>query len=143
MDNIDYAIDAVVKHLVVEKKTTFDDIFSRSRKQAANEARQMLMAVLRNETPLSLEKIGERVQRDHSNVVHAVKSIEKICSVSRAEKALFNECCEKYRSAEIDFRLKEMKEETWKINQKQILVDDIKIELSKIEASIPQPEYFI
>lgn len=60
-------------------------IASQKRDGHIKEARQMLMAILREFTSLSLVKVGEMFgDRDHTTVIHAVKIVRTMCHTEDA-----------------------------------------------------------
>ncbi|MDP8956361.1 MAG: chromosomal replication initiator protein DnaA [Actinomycetota bacterium] len=57
---------------------TPDDLVSKSRSRPMTTARHMAMYLLRELTGLSLIKIGERFDRDHTTVIHGIRKIESL-----------------------------------------------------------------
>lgn len=53
------------------------EVFSRSRTKRFSEARHASFWILRQHTKLSFEEIAEQFDRDHSTVVHGVRSMER------------------------------------------------------------------
>ena len=53
-----------------------DDLVSKSRSRPLTTARHVAMYLLRELTGLSLIKIGEHFERDHTTVLHGIKKIE-------------------------------------------------------------------
>ena len=64
-----------------------EDILSSSRRQPLVLARQIAMYLCRELTHLSLPKIGERFNRDHTTVLH---SVEKVKRILRSDRAVFD-----------------------------------------------------
>jgi chromosomal replication initiator protein len=54
------------------------DLVSKSRSRPLTTARHIAMYLLREQTGLSLIKIGERFERDHTTVLHGIKKIEAL-----------------------------------------------------------------
>jgi chromosomal replication initiator protein len=57
---------------------TPDDLISKSRSRPMTTARHMAMYLLRELTGLSLIKIGERFDRDHTTAIHGIRKIESL-----------------------------------------------------------------
>ena len=57
---------------------TRDDLISKNRSRPLTTARHVAMYLLRDCTGLSLIKIGELFERDHTTVLHGVKKIEML-----------------------------------------------------------------
>ena len=55
-----------------------DDLVSKSRSRPMTTARHMAMYLLRELTGLSLIKIGERFDRDHTTAIHGIRKIESL-----------------------------------------------------------------
>jgi len=64
-----------------------EDILSSSRRQPLVLSRQIAMYLCRELTDLSLPKIGERFNRDHTTVLH---SVEKVKRILRSDRAVFD-----------------------------------------------------
>jgi chromosomal replication initiator protein len=64
-----------------------EDVLSPSRRQPLVLCRQISMYLCRELTPLSLPKIGEAFQRDHTTVLH---SVEKVKRILRSDRAVFD-----------------------------------------------------
>jgi chromosomal replication initiator protein len=55
-----------------------EDLVSKSRSRPLTTARHMAMYLMRELTGLSLIKIGELFERDHSTALHGIKRIETL-----------------------------------------------------------------
>ena len=55
-----------------------DDLISKSRSRPLTTARHVAMYLLRELTGLSLIKIGEQFDRDHTTALHGIKKIEAL-----------------------------------------------------------------
>jgi chromosomal replication initiator protein len=66
---------------------TVDDLVSPSRRQPLVLCRQIAMYLCRELTDLSLPKIGEAFQRDHTTVLH---SVDKVKRILRSDRAVFD-----------------------------------------------------
>ena len=55
-----------------------EDLVSKSRSRPMTTARHMAMYLLRELTGLSLIRIGERFERDHTTVIHGIRKIESL-----------------------------------------------------------------
>jgi chromosomal replication initiator protein len=66
---------------------TFEDVVSPSRRQPLVLCRQIAMYLCRELTDLSLPKIGEAFQRDHTTVLH---SVDKVKRILRSDRAVFD-----------------------------------------------------
>ncbi len=64
-----------------------EDVLSPSRRQPLVLCRQIAMYLCRELTDLSLPKIGEQFQRDHTTVLH---SVEKVKRILRSDRAVFD-----------------------------------------------------
>jgi chromosomal replication initiator protein len=64
-----------------------DDVLSPSRRQPLVMCRQVSMYLCRELTDLSLPKIGEAFNRDHTTVLH---SVEKVKRILRSDRAVFD-----------------------------------------------------
>lgn len=71
--NPEYIIQVVASH----SKIKVEDIIGKKRKQHIANARQIAMYLCRKLTDLSLPKIGEQFNRDHSTVLHACNKISE------------------------------------------------------------------
>jgi chromosomal replication initiator protein len=66
---------------------TTEDVLSASRRQPLVLCRQISMYLCRELTDLSLPKIGEAFNRDHTTVLH---SVEKVKRILRSDRAVFD-----------------------------------------------------
>jgi len=66
---------------------TVEDVLSSSRRQPLVLCRQISMYLCRELTDLSLPKIGEHFNRDHTTVLHSVDKVRKIL---RSDRAVFD-----------------------------------------------------
>ena len=64
-----------------------EDVLSSSRRQPLVLCRQIAMYLCRELTALSLPKIGEQFNRDHTTVLH---SVEKVKRILRSDRAVFD-----------------------------------------------------
>jgi chromosomal replication initiator protein len=81
----EHIIDVTAAHL----KTTPEDLVGPSRKQPLARSRQIAMYLCRENTDLSLPKIGVAFGgRDHTTVIHAV---DKIKTLMRSDKQVFDQ----------------------------------------------------
>jgi chromosomal replication initiator protein len=55
-----------------------DDLISKSRSRPLTTARHVAMYLLRELTQLSLVKVGELFDRDHTTVMHGIQKVEKL-----------------------------------------------------------------
>jgi chromosomal replication initiator protein len=67
--------------VILEETSTYfgltrDDLLSKSRSRPLTTARHVAMYLLRELTGLSLIKIGDEFNRDHTTVLHGIKKIE-------------------------------------------------------------------
>ncbi len=70
-------------HLILDETASYfgltrDDLTSKSRSRPLTTARHVAMYLLRECTGLSLIKIGEQFDRDHTTVLHGIKKIETL-----------------------------------------------------------------
>lgn len=59
-----------------EYGVTAFQLYSSSRHQAIREARQVFSHLMRKHTDMTLSEIGKLVNRDHSTVIHACRTVE-------------------------------------------------------------------
>jgi chromosomal replication initiator protein len=64
-----------------------EDVLSPSRRQPLVLCRQISMYLCRELTDLSLPKIGQAFQRDHTTVLH---SVDKVKRILRSDRAVFD-----------------------------------------------------
>ena len=73
----------IINAVATYYKISPDDIYSQSRAQAIALARQIAMYLCREQTGLSLPKIGEIFGRDHTTVMHANKKVNDLMNERR------------------------------------------------------------
>ena len=73
----------IINAVAAYYKISPDDIYSQSRAQAIALARQIAMYLCREQTGLSLPKIGEIFGRDHTTVMHANKKVNDLMNERR------------------------------------------------------------
>ncbi len=86
-----YIINTVCDYFDVKIK----DMFSNKRTKTISYPRQISMYLIRNMTDLSLPKIGEVFERDHSTVLHAYDKISKEMEENEATKNMIDSIIEK------------------------------------------------
>lgn len=79
--------DVIIRTTALAYGFSTEDILSSSRRQPLVLARQIAMYLCRELTDLSLPKIGERFNRDHTTVLH---SVEKVKRILRSDRAVFD-----------------------------------------------------
>ena len=67
-------IDTVIANTCEQYNISMDDIKSKSRKSVVAIPRLLTMHILRSNTLLTLEEIGDIFNRDHTTVINAIKS---------------------------------------------------------------------
>ncbi len=77
---------------------TQGDLVSKSRSRPLTTARHVAMYLLREQTGLSLIKIGELFQRDHTTVLHGIKKIEGLMSARGSTYRQVQELTKKIRA---------------------------------------------
>lgn len=65
-------VDFVCNEFGVNK----DELFTKTRKREIVDARNVCMAIMRDYTPASFQRIGEYFFRDHATVLFATKSVQ-------------------------------------------------------------------
>lgn len=89
-------IDDIIKDVCLEYEVSYDKMVSRSRRSNIVQARHVCMWLIRNKivnNKLSLNDIGELLLRDHTSVMHGVKSIDNyIFSDSNFRHRLMIQC---------------------------------------------------
>lgn len=73
----------IINTVAAYYKITPDDIYSQNRAQAIALARQIAMYLCREQTNLSLPKIGQLFGRDHTTVMYANKKVSDLMSERR------------------------------------------------------------
>jgi len=76
LDNPKYIIKFI-------KRISGCDITLNTRKTEVVEARQVAMVIIKNNTRLSLSKIGSLFGRDHATVLHAAKVVPRYIEVDK------------------------------------------------------------
>ncbi len=79
--------DTIIRTTASAYGFSVDDVLSPSRRQPLVLCRQISMYLCRELTDLSLPKIGEHFQRDHTTVLH---SVEKVKRILRSDRAVFD-----------------------------------------------------
>ena len=69
-------INKLNKYVSYCSNISVDDLKSKKRVSHINRARQVCMYVLKKHTNLTLQEIGKEYCRDHSTVLHSVRTIE-------------------------------------------------------------------
>ena len=72
----EFKIEVIKEEVSRHFDRTLKDILSRSRKGFNIIPRQCIMFFLDLHTDITLKKIGKEVDRDHSTVLHGIKSIQ-------------------------------------------------------------------
>lgn len=73
---IDVTIDRIIEKVVKKYNITEDDLKGTKRHQEIAQARHICIYILRNMTDLSLKKIGNIFQRDHTTVKNSLNKID-------------------------------------------------------------------
>jgi hypothetical protein len=68
-----------------------DTLHHPSRKRELVQARQICMSFQRSYSKRSLKSIGRYWQRDHSTVIHAIKTVSDICETDKKFREEYNE----------------------------------------------------
>ncbi len=79
--------DLIIRLTASAYDFTTEDVLSPSRRQPLVLCRQISMYLCRELTDLSLPKIGEAFNRDHTTVLH---SVEKVKRILRSDRAVFD-----------------------------------------------------
>jgi chromosomal replication initiator protein len=91
-------VERICKIVAEYYGVTAEDIRGQKRNAGIAMARHMCIYLVRNNTNLSLEDIGERFARDHSTVISSIRRIEEEKSKSPATAALIDELTGKIKS---------------------------------------------
>lgn len=67
-------VDRIIYAVCDYYKLTFDELKRRERYRAIVTGRQMIMYLLREKTNMSLKAIGEIFGKDHTTIIHAVRT---------------------------------------------------------------------
>ncbi|HEU4318492.1 MAG TPA: chromosomal replication initiator protein DnaA [Acidimicrobiia bacterium] len=79
--------DTIIRTTAQAYGFTVEDVLSSSRRQPLVLCRQISMYLCRELTDLSLPKIGDHFNRDHTTVLH---SVEKVKRILRSDRAVFD-----------------------------------------------------
>jgi chromosomal replication initiator protein len=79
--------DTIIRTTASAYGFSVEDVLSSSRRQPLVLCRQISMYLCRELTDLSLPKIGEHFNRDHTTVLH---SVEKVKRILRSDRAVFD-----------------------------------------------------
>ena len=79
--------ETIIRTTAVAYGFSVEDVLSSSRRQPLVLCRQISMYLCRELTDLSLPKIGEQFNRDHTTVLH---SVEKVKRILRSDRAVFD-----------------------------------------------------
>lgn len=79
--------EAIIRTTAQAYGFSVEDVLSSSRRQPLVLCRQISMYLCRELTDLSLPKIGEHFNRDHTTVLH---SVEKVKRILRSDRAVFD-----------------------------------------------------
>lgn len=79
--------DTIIRTSAQAYGFSVEDVLSASRRQPLVLCRQISMYLCRELTDLSLPKIGEQFNRDHTTVLH---SVEKVKRILRSDRAVFD-----------------------------------------------------
>ncbi len=79
--------ETIIRNTAASFGFSVDDVLSASRRQPLVLCRQVGMYLCRELTDLSLPKIGEHFNRDHTTVLH---SVEKVKRILRSDRAVFD-----------------------------------------------------
>src|SRR5205814_8774400 len=74
------------------------DLVSKSRSRPLTTARHMAMYLLRELTGLSLIKIGEQFERDHTTALHGIKKIESLMAARGSVFRQFEELTKRIKA---------------------------------------------
>ena len=67
------------------------DIEEKTRKRPVVEGRQIAMYLIRKETTLTLEAIGDIFGKDHATVVHAINTVNNAIEVDKSYRDKYQE----------------------------------------------------
>ena len=89
---------AMVKTMCEKLGVSYDAVCGTGRNRSLVLARQIMMAVLRDVTKLSLDEIGKYVGgRDHASVMYALRQIEKQATEDLVLSAQINDLIAEYK----------------------------------------------
>lgn len=91
-------VDRIFKIVAENYGVAVEDIKGQKRNAGIAMARHMCIYLVRQNTNLSLEDIGERFARDHSTIISSIRRIEEEKSKSPATAALIDELTGKIKS---------------------------------------------
>lgn len=77
-------IQLVANYFKVDNFFTPENIIRKNRKREIVTARQMAILLLRKNTPLSLKSIGDLFGKDHTTVIHSIRTMTDLIFVDEA-----------------------------------------------------------
>lgn len=126
-----------MESLVREVTGVEEDFRTVSRKRELVQSRQLCMKILKEETTLSLAKIGKEYKKDHATVLHAVKTIDNIIETN---KQLREQYLQLFENAHELFVRTEVKSETvYSITMK--ILDRFFLDMSDEETALYREKY--
>ena len=75
-EEVRYAAEEIIEAVCKYFKTTPQDLRSQKRDRILVDPRHICMYVIRMKTNMQLNKIGHLFKRDHTTIMHAVKSVK-------------------------------------------------------------------
>lgn len=72
-------IDAILDAVTTETGVDRESMTSAIRTERVANARRVAMALIREQTTLSLHELGDLFRKDHSSVAHAVRDVREGC----------------------------------------------------------------
>ncbi len=86
-------VETIIERVSFTTGISKEDIKSKSRKKHLVIARSICMYLIKKHTILNLETIGRTFgKRDHSTVIHSLRSIEDVMFTDNATRKLVYEC---------------------------------------------------
>lgn len=71
--------DKIIDLICTFYKVTFDDIKSKSRKRNVVMARQLICYFIYEHTKLTLHKVAEMINRNHSTIIYSKDVVKELC----------------------------------------------------------------
>jgi chromosomal replication initiator protein len=81
--------DKIIDLICTNYKVSFDDIKSKSRKRNVVMARQLICYFIYEHTKLTLIKVAEMLNRDHSTIIYSKDIVKELCFSDKAYRQHF------------------------------------------------------
>lgn len=83
--------DKIIDLICTAYKVTFDDVKSKSRKRNTVMARQLICYFLYENTKMTLIKVADLLNRDHSTIIYSKDIVKELCFSDKGYRAHFEQ----------------------------------------------------